>query len=199
MSEVTTGLTVLYSQFFTCSNPHVDRCSTPFLGTSLAPLVMLHRHPTPMRSLHMPKFFTLCYTDALNSLPKFFTDYPKFSTPCYTEALPAGYQMPSLSSQAEERPNARGSARQTLIYSIIYIYIYIYIYTHIHTYMCVLYIYICVYIYIYVYINKYICIYMYIYIYIYTHTHIHYVLRLTRCGQSSKGSSWKNRPSPQEI
>ena len=28
-SWVTTGLIVVYSQFFTCSNPHVDRCSNP--------------------------------------------------------------------------------------------------------------------------------------------------------------------------
>ena len=37
-SKITTGSIVLCSQFFTCSNPRVDRCSNPFLGTPLVPL-----------------------------------------------------------------------------------------------------------------------------------------------------------------
>ena len=28
-SQVTTGLIAIYSQFLTCSDPHIDRCSDP--------------------------------------------------------------------------------------------------------------------------------------------------------------------------
>ena len=49
-SSVTTGLIVLYSHFVTSSNPHVDRCSSPFPGTPLvSPKVPLH-DISPFRS-----------------------------------------------------------------------------------------------------------------------------------------------------